>query len=181
MINLKSVSQTAEHFRGLALRHPSAGDVSKLHPFERQVVRATEWLLLEFSQLIESSTEPYRSELDLYITQAGYASHLVDGCIVKLYKYMYVYTYVYEGGLTDDHLAFIARTLVYNTLMAHPQLFDRRAVPEEALNSALDVDEFIAIFEAIVQDGLIAVKARIVALAAENHQRVQQKATFILE
>jgi len=168
-----------ERYRMLALRS-TPEEVTDLPPFDRTMVRATEWLFHRLVVLALDSDEDKRAELNAYITDMSMQGIFVDRCITWMYKALYVYIYYDECGLEDRHMEWLSYAVVCGIMVHYKMDFDQKALPRDAELLARDIAQRIQLYDDIIRDGLDVVKARARAIAQDNHRRVQQKALFTL-
>ena len=168
-----------ERYRMLALRSTSE-EVVSLSPFDRTMVRATEWLFHSLVILAVDSDEDKQAELKTYITDMSMQGIMVDRCITWLYKALYVYIYHDECGLEDRHMEWLSYAVICAVMSHYKMDFDQKALPKDAALLARDLHHRIQLYEVIIKEGLDVVKSRAQRLAIDNHQRVQQKALFRL-
>ena len=147
-----------------------------LSVYDRHLLRAFKMTYRELSRLVEDSDASVQGELNVYITDKDHTSIMVYRTLLRMYKAFYVYYHIEKAGLTDEHLQWLAYSVVISVLMDYPDTFNVAELPPNSHIVGNEVKARCKAFDDVKTYGLEVVMGNYKNYALRALERVQSKA-----
>lgn len=147
-----------------------------LSMYDRHLLRAFRMTYRELSQLVKDSDARVQKELNIYITDKDHTSIMVYRALLRMYKAFYVYYHVEQAGLTDEHLQWLAYSVIISLLMDYPDTFNVKELPANSHVVGNEVKARCKAFDDVKTYGLEVVMGNYKNYALRALERVQSKA-----